>query len=116
MSQSFTAGTRRMQDGSFLPFVDVVDSDLGTEWQQPHPQGCVALEAEAELRSLQFAQTLREAAPVESPAQRYRQSSAAATRTEQPAGAVFSRFVAQLNRHQSLLSGAERRTSMAEVA
>ena len=116
MSQSFTAGTRRMQDGSFLPFVDVVDRDRGTEWQQPHPQGSVALEAEAELSSLQFAQVLREGGPVESPAQRYRQSREAAIQAEPPAGAVFSRFVAQLNRHHSLLSGAERRTSLAEVA
>ena len=35
---------------------------------------------------------------------------------EPPAGAVFSRFVAQLDRHHSLLSGAERRTWIAEVA
>jgi hypothetical protein len=54
---------------------------------------------------------------VESPAQRYRQSSrTAAVQTDPPAGAVFSRFVAQLERHQRLLSGAERRPSMAEVA
>lgn len=115
MAQTFAAGTRRMPDGSFLPFVDIVDADRGTEWQQPHPQGCVGSEALAELLSLQLAQSLRAGEPVHSPAERYRQSQDARAATTAPAAAL-SRFAERLDRHQSLLSGAERRRTLAGVA
>lgn len=117
MSQVFTACVRRTKDGSFLPYVDVVDAARRMEWEELHPAGSVSDEAEALALAHQLAAELHRGDPVPSPGERYRRShegtpAQAATVHAIGGGGVASR----LDMHERLLSGDRYRDPLARTA
>jgi hypothetical protein len=116
MSQVFTACVRRTKEGSFLPYVDVVDAARRMEWEELHPAGGVRDEAEALALANPLAAELHRGDPVPSPGERYRRTHEGNQAHATAAHPIAGGFATRLDVHERLLSGDRHREHQPEPA